>query len=199
MTVASDRGNGCRIKPMNCYLHDRSPAVGVCAVCLRAMCRHCVGVDAPRLVCRTCAERRTVMGFEYRSRARIAGWPLVHVCTGVDPVTMRPRVAKGIIAIGNVAVGGVAVGGLAAGLVSLGGLSLGLLFAIGGAALGAGLSIGGFAVGSAAVGGAAVGFVHALGGGAFGPSIIDGRRCDPGAVAFVREWLSAALLPPHCR
>jgi hypothetical protein len=184
---------------MNCYLHDRSAAVGVCGVCLRAICRDCVGVDAPRLICRDCLGRRTVLGFEYRSAATIAGWPLVHVCAGVDPVTMRPRVARGVIALGNIAVGGVAIGGLAAGLVSVGGLSIGLLFALGGAALGAGLSIGGFTVGSVAIGGVAVGFVHALGGAAFGPSVIDGRRCDPAAAAFIREWLSATLLPPHCR
>ena len=171
----------------------------MCAVCQRAMCRNCVGVDTPRLICRACAERTTVLGFEYRSGVVIAGWPLVHVCTGVNPVTMRPRVAKGIIAVGNIAVGAVAMGGLAAGLLTAGGLSLGLLVALGGAALGAGLSIGGFAVGSVAIGGAAIGFVHAVGGAAFGPSIVDGRRCDAGTAAFVREWLSAAFIPPHCR
>jgi hypothetical protein len=168
-------------------------------VCLRAMCRECVGADTPRLICRVCLGQRTVLGFEYRSEATIAGWPLVHVCAGVDPVTMRPRVAKGVIALGNIAVGGVAIGGLAAGVLSVGGLSIGLLFALGGAALGAGLSIGGLTVGSVAIGGAAVGFVHAVGGAAFGPSIIDGRRCDPAAATFIREWLSATLLPPHCR
>ena len=104
---------------MNCYLHDRSAAVGVCAVCLRAMCRECVGVDTPRLICRTCAGRPTVFGFEYRSPVQIGGWPLVHVCTGVDPATMRPRVARGIIAIGNLAIVGLAVGGLAARLDAL--------------------------------------------------------------------------------
>jgi hypothetical protein len=29
---------------------------------------------------------------------------------GVDAVTMRPRIARGIIAIGNIAVGGLAIG-----------------------------------------------------------------------------------------
>jgi hypothetical protein len=184
---------------MNCYLHDRSTAIGVCAVCLRAMCRDCVGIDTPRLVCRSCAGQRSVLGFEYRSAIVIGGWPLMHVCAGVDPLTMRPRVAKGIIAIGNIAVGGIAIGGLAAGLLTLGGLSLGGLVALGGAALGFGLSIGGFAVGSVAIGGAAAGFVHAIGGAAFGPSIVDGRQCDPEAAAFVRDWLGAAILPPSCR
>lgn len=43
---------------------------------------------------------------------------------GIDPATMRPRIAKGIVAIGNVAVGGVAIAGLACGLVAVGGASL---------------------------------------------------------------------------
>jgi hypothetical protein len=121
---------------MNCFVHDRAPAIGVCAVCQKAVCRDCIGRDTPRLVCRTCLEQLRVLGFEYRSAASIGEWPLIHVCTGVDPVTMRPRVAKGVVAIGNFAVGGVAIGGLALGLVSAGGLSIGVLFALGGAAFG---------------------------------------------------------------
>ena len=184
---------------MNCFVHERVAAVGVCALCQKALCRECVARDTPRLVCSTCIQRQAVLGFEYRSRVTVAGWPLVHVCAGVDPVTMRPRVAKGIVAIGNLAVRGVAIAGLACGLVTVGGLSLGLLFALGGAALGLGFSIGGVAVGSVALGGAAIGFVHAIGGAAFGPSIIDGQRCDPDTVDFVRQWLGTALLPPPCR
>ena len=183
---------------MNCFVHDRSAAVGLCGVCQKALCRECVGRDAPRLVCRSCVEQRTVLGFEYRSGIAIGDWPLVHVCLGVDPITMRPRVARGIIAIGNIAVGGVAIAGLACGLITVGGLSLGLLFALGGAAIGAGLSMGGVAVGSVAIGGAAIGFVHAIGGAAFGPSIIDGQRCDQSAVDFLRQWLGDRL-PPTCR
>lgn len=184
---------------MNCFIHDRLPAVGLCALCQKAMCRDCVGRETPRLVCRTCLEQRTVLGFEYRSSASIGGWPLVHICAGVDPVTMRPKIAKGVIAIGNVAVGGVAIAGLACGLVSLGGLSVGLLVALGGGAVGLGLSMGGLAIGSVAIGGAAVGFTYAIGGAAFGPAIIDGQQCDPAAVDFVREWLGSSILPPHCR
>jgi hypothetical protein len=184
---------------MNCFVHDGSPAVGLCAVCQKAVCRKCVGVDTPRVVCQTCIAQRTVIGFEYRSPISIAGWPLIHVCAGLDPVTMRPRVAKGIIAIGNVAVGGVAIAGVAFGLLTIGGASFGLLFALGGAAIGLGLSVGGFAVGSFALGGAAIGFVYAIGGAAFAPAVIDGRRCDQAVVDFVRQWLGSAVLPRNCR
>lgn len=36
---------------MNCFLHERTAAVGLCAVCQKAVCRDCVGRDAPRVVC----------------------------------------------------------------------------------------------------------------------------------------------------
>src|SRR6266540_7136505 len=123
---------------MNCFVHEQSVAVGVCSVCQKAMCRQCVGRESPRLVCRACSAQRSVLGFEYRSAAAIGDWPMVHICMGVDAVTMRPRVAKGVIAIGNMAVGVIAVGGLAFGVVTVAGLSVGLLFALGGAALGVG-------------------------------------------------------------
>jgi len=183
---------------MNCFVHDRS-AVGVCGVCQKAVCRDCVGLESPRLVCRTCVSARPVLGFEYRSELAVGSWPLVHVCVGIDPITQRPKVARGVIAIGNIAVGVVAVAGVACGLVTVGGLSVGALFALGGGAIGLGLSVGGLAIGSVAIGGAAIGFLYAIGGGAFAPAIIDGRRCDPAAVEFVRQWLSSSLLPPNCR
>jgi hypothetical protein len=102
-------------------------------------------------------------GYEYKSALTIAGWPLLHISGGMDPVTMRPRIARGIIAIGNVAVGTVAIGGVACGLIAIGGCSLGVLAAVGGVALGAGLSVGGVAVGAIAIGGVAIGALRAVG------------------------------------
>jgi hypothetical protein len=75
-------------------------------------------------------------GYEYKSSLTIAGWPLLHISGGMDPVTLRPRIARGIIAIGNVAVGILAIGGVACGLISIGGCSLGALAAVGGVAVG---------------------------------------------------------------
>ena len=143
---------------MNCYAHQNSPAVGLCFACQKAVCRDCVGRDTPRVVCRSCVARDGVLGYQYKSAAAVGSWPLVHICMGIYPATMRPRVAKGALAIGNVAVGVVAVGGIAVGLLSVGGVTIGLLLALGGLALGSGLSVGGLAVGSVAVGGAAIGF-----------------------------------------
>ena len=142
-------------------------------------------------------ERLVRLRLRYKSSTTIGGWPLVHVCSGVDPVTMRLRVARGVVAIGNIAVGVLAIGGVAFGLLTVGGASIGLLMAIGGAALGLGVSVGGFALGSVAIGGAAVGFIYAIGGGAVGPAVIDGMRCDEAARDFARRWLN--MLPPSCR
>jgi hypothetical protein len=196
---------------MNCFTHRRSAAVGMCVLCQKGVCHECVAKETPGLVCRACAARGTALpysspygsfgwygyGDEYKSSAAIGAWPLVHVCAGIDPVTMRPRIARGVVAIGNIAVGLVAIGGVACGVFTLGGASIGLLLAVGGAALGLGLSIGGLAVGSIAIGGAAVGFVYAVGGAGFGASVIDAQRCDEAARDFVRRWL--AVRPAICQ
>jgi hypothetical protein len=184
---------------MNCYTHTTTAAVGICAICQKAVCRDCVGRDAPRLACRSCVDRGALLyGFEYKSSVAIAQWPLLHICMGIDPLTMRPRAAKGVIAIGNIAIGGLALGGLALGVIAIGGLSIGLACAVGGAALGLGVSVGGFAFGWVAVGGLAIGLKYAIGGAAFGPSVIDGRGCDEAARDFWMRWLGPRSLPPNC-
>jgi hypothetical protein len=184
---------------VNCYTHPQTAAVGLCALCQKGVCRPCVGADAPRVICRSCLEQRAIVGFEYRSAVSVAGWPLIHVCMGVDPLSMRPRVAKGVIAIGNIAVGGVAIAGVAAGLVTIGGLSAGLLLALGGLAIGLGLSIGGVAIGAIAAGGLAIGYMYAIGGAAFGPAVVTPNRCDPAALDFARRWLASQFVPRNCR
>ena len=184
---------------MNCYTHERLAAVGICSVCQKAICRACVGRDAPRLVCASCLQNRAMFGYEFRSRASIGGWPVVHVCMGVDPATMRPRVAKGVVAIGNIAVGAVAIAGVAFGLVTVGGVSVGLVLALGGLAVGLGVSFGGLAVGAVAVGGAAFGYLYAIGGLAIGPAVIDAQRCDPAARAFAERWLQFMAIVKSCR
>ena len=117
-------------------------------------------IQTEAIKCRHCGEfldgRPTAsvmgIGYEYRSKAEIAGWPLVHVAQGVDPTTGRPRIARGVIAIGNVAIGAVALGGFSLGGISFGGFSLGIL------------SLGGFAVGAVALGGVSIAYYLAAGG-----------------------------------
>jgi hypothetical protein len=184
---------------MNCFHHDTTVALGVCTVCQKGVCRQCVWRDSPRLVCATCARERAVIGYEYRSRAAVGGWPLVHICVGMDPATLRPRVAKGIVAIGHIAVGLVAIAGVACGLLTVGGVSVGLLFALGGAAVGLGMSVGGVALGTIAIGGVAVGFAYAIGGAAAGTWVLSGARCDQEAADLIRAWLGQGSVPPTCR
>ena len=142
-------------------------------------------------------------GYEYRSQAELFGLPWIHVASGWDPETHRPRCARGIVAVGPralgvLAIGGAAlglfaVGGVSAGFFSLGGLSLGLLLAIGGCAIGTGVSAGGMALGLIALGGCAVGLV-AAGGAAFGLVRIGGNV--PGGKSMLNsEWIRPQPFP----
>ena len=104
--------------------------------------------------------------YEYTSRTRLNGIPLVHINCG-----RGFRKAKGIIAIGNLAVGVVAIGGVSAGIISFGAVSVGLL-ACAAAAVGL-LSVGALAIGLAALGGICTGYL-AVGGIARGVYTIGG-------------------------
>jgi hypothetical protein len=133
-------------------------------------------------------------GIEFRSKTEIRGWPLVHIASGYDPETGRPRVARGIIAIGNVAIGVLAVGGLAAGGVVFGGVGLGL-FAFGGLAAG-GFAVGGMGLGLVfAAGGLAISGLYALGAMALAPHSISAMGTDPEFVQQL-EHLFGDLPPP---
>lgn len=78
--------------------------------------------------------------YEYISKARILGIPLVHINF------KRFGVAKGIIAIGGISIGVLSIGGISIGIISLGGAALGILCTLGGVAVSIGISIGGLAV-----------------------------------------------------
>lgn len=103
---------------------------------------------------------RGYWSYEYVSRRRFRGIPLVHIHLGYGFCR-----ARGIVAIGNLAAGVISVGGLSVGVISLGGVSVGAA-ALGGVAIGLAAG-GGVAVGLLALGGLAVG-VRALGGLAVG-------------------------------
>jgi len=116
-------------------------------------------------------------GFEYRSRRTLLGLPWVHITSGIDPRTLRPRGARGIVAIstgkavgclalGSHAYGGLAFGGIAVGLFAFGGFGLGVITFAGFAAAML-LAIGGFAVGPLVFGGLAIG-LYGVGGEGWG-------------------------------
>lgn len=103
------------------------------------------------------------LGYEYRTKSMIFGWPLIHIASGINPETGAPLVAKGILAIGNFAVGFIAIGAIAMGVFTLAGIGIGL-FVIGGIAVGA-FAFGGLVFGIfLAVGGLAISVGYAYGG-----------------------------------
>lgn len=103
------------------------------------------------------------VGYEYRTKSMIFGWPLVHIASGINPETGAPLVARGVLAIGNFAVGFIAVGAFAMGVFSIAGIGIGL-FVIGGIAAGA-FAFGGLVLGIfLAVGGLAISAGYAFGG-----------------------------------
>lgn len=104
--------------------------------------------------------------YEYKSKSKFLGLPLVHVNLGLGMYR-----AKGIIAIGNIATGFISVGLVTVGILSIGLLSLGIL-TIAGLAIG-GLAIGGLAIGGIAIGGFALG-IFSVGGFAWGMYSIGG-------------------------
>jgi tRNA A-37 threonylcarbamoyl transferase component Bud32 len=139
---------------------------------------------------------RQAMGYEYKSKTKLFGLPLVHVVHGVDPATGKIRVARGCVAVGARARGIVAFGGSAIGVVAFGGAAIGV-FAVGGFGIGlftfSGVSIGlilasgGMAVGPMAFGGIALGY-YALGGIGFGVHANDAE-----AFRFLGGWSTFRL------
>ena len=136
------------------------------------------------------------LGFEYRSKATLFGWPLLHVATGVDSSTGRKRVAKGIIAVGtsprgviafgDVAVGVIACGIFGYGLVSISVVAVGVI-AWGSVAVGLLLGMGGVAVAPIALGGAVFGY-YANGFLAWGKHAIGPQVYDPLAEALFKPY-----------
>jgi hypothetical protein len=119
--------------------------------------------------------------FEYRSRLKVFGLPLVHVVRGIDPSSGRRPTAVGVIAVGQVAVGLVAVGQVAVGAISLGQASIGL-----------GWGIGQLAFGTMAGGQVAAGLLGAVGQVAVAPHAL-GMMTDTGPLVAV-GWLMAGVL-----
>jgi hypothetical protein len=64
-------------------------------------------------------------GYEYKSRAALLGWPLVHVSFKYRPNRM-PVPARGIVAIGQFAVGVVNISQFGIGVFSLGQFTVGV-------------------------------------------------------------------------
>ena len=116
---------------------------------------------------------RYFRAWEWNSKTRVFGLPLVSVCFCLYPHMLRNRrTAKGIIAIGNIAVGVVALGIMSVGILSAGAMSVGVL-ALGALAFGL-AAFGPVAIGLLAFGVAAIGLWYAAGVTAVGGKIAVG-------------------------
>lgn len=130
---------------------------------------------------------RYVKGYQYTSRKKIAGIPLVSI--RFSRHLGKDSVAKGIIAIGNIAVGVISIGAFSAGVISLGAFAVGI-FAIAAAAIGL-ISCGAFALGVIAFGTAAVGIYSA------GVSAI-GKEIAVGVAAMGKTAIGETAEGTHC-
>ena len=131
------------------------------------------------------AHLRRHMGYDYQSRKTRLGLPLIHLATGVDLKTGKPRRAKGVIAIGDRATGIVAIGvfpfgALAIGAFPFGAIAVGLV-ALGGGGIGLAAAFGAFALAPVALGAFSVGY-FASGVRSFGVHAAAGNAQDQAAV-----------------
>ena len=95
---------------------------------------------------------RRYWGWEWKSKARILDWPLVHVAIGRDRKTGKLLVAKGVIAIGQFAFGLITIAQFGIGAVFGFGQFVGGAYAIGQVALGVNFGLGQLATGITAIG-----------------------------------------------
>lgn len=131
-----------------------------------------------------------IYDYEYKSKTKLFGLPLVHIVGGIGG---RPRLAKGIIAIGPAAVGVVALGAVSMGVLSLGGISLALLLALGGVSISAYAALGGVAISYViSFGGLAIAKHIAVGGMAIADIAIGGYA--KGVIAVCQDNGSAQYL-----
>ncbi len=129
-------------------------------------------------------------GFEWKSKARLFGWPLVHVAIGRDKETGKLLAAKGIIAIGQFGIGLVTIAQFGIGLLFGFGQFVGGTIAIGQFALGTYFGLGQFATGLTVIGQFALGkYVLAQMG--YGTHVWSTKLKDPEAIEHFRNLWQA--------
>ena len=122
-------------------------------------------------------EHRARWSYEYKSRRKLFGLPLVHINVGAGARRARGilaigMISQGFLSIGLISMGLLSVGILSAGLIGVGTFALGFLLAVGAISVGA-IAIGAIAVGLIALGGVAIG-MFATGGLAVGSHVAIG-------------------------
>jgi hypothetical protein len=127
-------------------------------------------------------------GFEWKTRSRLFGLPVICVAFGCDE-RGKTKIAKGVIAVGQFALGVVAIGQCGIGLISLGQFAVGIA-ALGQLAVGLLTGWGQFAVGTFALGQVVVG-MYAKGQMGWAEYLWSPGRTDMEAVAMFETilWL----------
>jgi len=124
-------------------------------------------------------------GFEWKSRASVLGYPLVHVAFGRSKETGRLLVAKGVVAIGQFGIGAITFAQFGIGFVfGFGQCVLGTI-AVGQLALGISFGLGQLATGLTAIGQVALGR-HVLAQIGIGQYVWSPKVRDPEAVEHFR-------------
>ena len=95
--------------------------------------------------------RRLFRGYEWKSKTKILGWPLIHIAIGRNKETGRLMAAKGIIAIGQFGIGLITVAQFGIGILFGLGQFVGGIIAIGQFAGGIYFGLGQFATGITAI------------------------------------------------
>ncbi|MDQ2086466.1 hypothetical protein RBH29_08495 [Herbivorax sp. ANBcel31] len=96
--------------------------------------------------------------FEYKSKMRIFGIPLMHICGSNKINDFSGNIAKGIIAIAPISFGFLSFGAISLGAISFGAVSFGLL-AAGAVSIGLLLAFGAVAIDLGAIGTVAIGYI----------------------------------------
>lgn len=159
-------------------------------------CPQCSQKISPRAkACPRCGHPlKPYWGFEWKSRASLGGWPLVHVAVGRDKTTGKILVARGMIAVGQFAIG----------VITIAQFGIGFLFGFGQFILGYTalaqfafafyFGIGQIATGQTAIGQLAIG-QYVLGQIGLGRFVWDTKGRHPMAEEYFRTlWLSVKSL-----
>jgi len=122
-------------------------------------------------------------GYEYKSKAALFGWPLLHIAIGRNPETGRLMAAKGIIAIGQFAIGVITVAQFGIGILFGFGQFMGGIVAVGQFAAGILFGLGQFACGITAIGQIAFG-KYVLAAVGYGRHVWSKKVKDPEAIEY---------------
>ncbi|MBZ9607462.1 helix-turn-helix domain-containing protein [Clostridium estertheticum] len=105
--------------------------------------------------------------YEYKSKRKVFGIPLVHINIGLGiyeakGIIAMGNISRGLISLGIVSLGMLSFGVVAIGLISIASIAIGILGALGGIAIGT-IAIGGVAMGVITLGGLSIG-MYSVGG-----------------------------------